>query len=109
VKLPEKLKPLFWNYDPETLDMGNFKKNIILEVLARGSLEDADIIFQFYGRDAIATVFREDFNGPRTLPAPAVYLWEGLFLTEAEFEDYKMWHRHPLRKWEQRRVITAKP
>lgn len=105
MKLPEKLKRLFWNYEAETLDTESFKKNIILEVLARGELEDVDCIFQLYGREEIATVFRDDATGLRTLPAPAVYLWGGIFLTAAELEDYKKWHRDPRHKWEQRRTV----
>lgn len=105
MKIPEALKPLFWNYDAETLDIKRFKKNIILEVLARGSLEQVDIIFQLYGKDSIAAVFREDVTGLRTLPAPAVYLWGELFLTGEELQDYKKWHRHPLHKWKQRRAV----
>jgi hypothetical protein len=107
VKFPEKLKPLFWNYDPETLDVEGFKNNIILEVLARGSLEDVSLIFQLYGKDSIAAVFREDIRGARNLPAPVVYLFGGLFLTAAELQEYKEWHRHPLLKWEQRRKIET--
>jgi len=105
LKLPEELKPLFWNYDTEALDTESFKKNIILEVLSRGSLEHVALIFQLYGWETIAAVFREDVTGLRTLPAPAAYLWGDLLLTGEEVQEYKKWHRHPLKKWEQRRTI----
>ena len=105
MKLPEELKQLFWNYDTDNIDAQKFKKHIILEVLARGSMRQTDIIFDIYGKETIKEVFREDVKGQRTLPAPAVYLWGELFLTSDELDEYKSWHRHPLRKWEQRRHV----
>jgi hypothetical protein len=106
MKLPEELKTVFWNYDTTFMDTDRMKKIIILEVLARGSLEQIKILFSIYGSETVADIFREDVKGPRTLPAPTVYLWGDIFLTGEEFEEYKQWHRHLVRKWEQRRVIT---
>lgn len=107
MKLPEELKPLFWNYDTEALDTESFKNIIILEVLSRGSLEQVDLIFRLYGKETIAAVVREDVTGLRTLPAPAVYLWGDLLMTGEELQDYKEWHRDPLKKWEQRRSFKG--
>lgn len=106
MKLPEELKTVFWNYDPAFMDTDRMKKTIILEVLARGTLEQIKILFQIYGFKIIKEIYREDVQGARTLPAPAVYLWSDIFLTDEEFTGYKQWHRHPVRKWEQRRIIT---
>lgn len=105
MKLPEELKTVFWNYDTTFMDTNRMKKIIILETLARGSLEQIKILFHLYGYKTVASIFREDVKGPRTLPAPAVYLWSDIFLTDDEFEEYKQWHRHPINKWKQRRAI----
>lgn len=105
MKLPEELKPLFWNYDTEALDTEGCKDIIILEVLSRGSLEQVDLVFRLYGNKTIAAVVRKDVAGLRILPAPAVYLWGGLLLSGEEMHVYKKWHRHPLKKWEQRRTV----
>ncbi len=78
---------------------------IILEVLARGSLNQYKTLMTLYEGEEIAQVFRADVRGNRTLPAPVVYLFSGLFLSEVEFNDYKIWHKNPLRRWEQRRIV----
>ena len=91
------------------MDTDWMKKTIILEVLARGTLEQIKILFRFYGLKTIEEIYRGDVLGARTLPAPAVYLWGDIFLTDEELEGYKQWHRHPVRKWEQRRDITRQP
>jgi len=106
MKLPEELKTVFWNYDTALIDTDRMKKTIILEVLARGTLEQIKILFQIYGFETIKEIYREDVQGARTLPAPAVYLWSDIFLTDEEFTEYKQWHRNPVRKWEQRRIIN---
>lgn len=103
MKLPRELEPLFWNYDAREIDPWKMKDVVIKVVLSRGSLEQINILFQLYGTDTIRSVFREDVTGNRTLPAPVVYMWSDLFLTKEEFEEYRNWHRHPVRKWEQRR------
>jgi len=108
--LPEELSSVFWNYDAASMDSDRMKKTIVLEVLARGSLEQIKVLFKMYGSRAVADAFREDVRGLRTLPAPAVYLWGDIFLDSAELDEYKQWHRHPVRKWEQRRrMIIPSP
>lgn len=105
MKLPAELHALFWHCNAEELDTETAKTEIILEVLARGSLYQIRLLYRIYDFNTIGQVFRADVKGNRTLPAPVVYLFSGLYLTAREFEEYKEWHRHPVRKWEQRRVI----
>lgn len=105
MKLPSLLRPLFWNLNPDTIDLNRSKTMITLEVLARGSLAQYEALKTLYGEEEIAAVFRSDVRDNRTLPAPVVYLFSGLFLTEEEFNDYKAWHKNPLRRWEQRRIV----
>jgi len=104
LKLPPSLRPLFWNCDPDKLELDRSKTLIILEVLARGSINQYRILKTLYEEEEIASVFRADVHGTRTLPAPVVYLFSGLFLSAEEFNDYKIWHKNPLRRWEQRRI-----
>lgn len=106
MKLPESLHPLFWNCDPNKINVKRSRKMIILEVLARGSLTQIETLYALYDKKQIAHIFREDVKGLRTLPAPVVYLFSGLFLNTADFEDYKAWHRNPLHRWEQRRIVS---
>ena len=105
MKLPRDLESLFWNVDSRKIDPWKSKDEIIKTVLSRGSLEQIKTLFQLYGPDTISLVFRDDVTGNRTLPAPVVYMWSNLFLTPEEFDEYRKWHRHPVRKWEQRRNI----
>ncbi len=105
MKLPAELHALFWHCNAEELDTETAKTEIILEVLARGSLEQIRLLYRIYDYNTIGQVFRADVKGNRTLTAPVVYLFNGLYLTVREFEEYKEWHIHPVRKWEQRRVI----
>lgn len=106
MKLPLELHSLFWNCNAEELNTETAKTQIILEVLARGSLQQIKILYQVYDFNTVGQVFRADVRGNRTLPAPVVYLFSGLYLTGKEFEEYKVWHKHPVRKWEQRRVVS---
>lgn len=106
MKLPIELYSLFWNYNAEELNTEAAKTKIILEILARGSIQQIKILYQVYDFDTVGQVFRTDVRGNRTLPAPVVYLFSGLYLTRKEFEEYKAWHKHPVRKWEQRRVVS---
>ncbi len=105
MKLPAELHALFWHCNAEELDTETAKTQIILEVLARGSLNQIRLLYRIYGSKTVGQVFRADVKGNRTLPAPVVYLFSGLYLTAREFEEYRKWHRHPVRKWEQRRVV----
>lgn len=105
MKLPAELRALFWHYNAEELDTETAKTHIILEVLARGSLQQIRLLYRIYDFNTVGQVFRSDVKGNRTLPAPVVYLFSGLYLTGREFKDYRAWHRHPVRKWEQRRVV----
>jgi hypothetical protein len=98
VKLPKIVHSLFWNYDAEELDTETAKTTIILEVLSRGSLEQIKIIFQIYGKATVGRVFRTDVKENRTLPASVIYLFSALFLSLEEFEEYKAWHKDPVRK-----------
>ena len=105
MRLPAILRPLFWNINPENIELDRSKTIVILEVLARGSLTQYAILKTLYDEEEIGSVFREDVLGNRTLPAPVVYLFSGLYLSEKEFNDYKTWHKNPLRRWEQRRIV----
>jgi len=105
MKLPAEFHALFWHCNAEELDTEIAKTQIILEVLARGSIHQIKLLYQIYDFNTVGQVFRADVKGNRTLPAPVVYLFSSLYLTEREFEEYKEWHRHPVRKWEQRRVV----
>ena len=105
MKLPSELHALFWHCNAEELDTETAKTQIILEVLARGSLHQIKLLCRIYDFNTVGRLFRADVKGNRTLPAPVVYLFSGLYLTAQEFEEYRAWHRHPVRKWEQRRIV----
>jgi len=106
MKLPEDLKPLFRNYDFDTLDTEKHKKLIIKTVLVRGEWEQIEWLFEFYGFDGVKEVFLEDFYGIRELPDPVICLWGLLFLDEKEYRDYKeeLYKMRPAERWKQRRI-----
>lgn len=102
-----ELAGLFWNYDTEKLDAERCKGLVILTTLRRGTLTQVRLLFRLYGDAEIRRVFREDALGPKTLPAPSVYLWGLLFLSKEELAAYKKWHEDPLLRWLPTR--TARP
>jgi hypothetical protein len=105
--IPPALATLFWNHDPGQLDLERSRELIILTALRRGTWEQVQLIFDLYGAAEIRRVFRVDALGPKTLPAPCVYLWGLLFLEDEELTAYKQWHEEPLSRWRPTRMARA--
>ena len=85
MRLPEDFKPLFRNYEFDLLDTDKHASLIIKTVLTRGTWEQIEWLFKFYGFDRIKEVFLEDLHGLRELPLPVIFLWGTIFM---EWEDY---------------------
>ncbi len=105
MNIPAVLVPLFQNYNLQRLDLQRSADVIIHTVLARGSLEQIDLLFQLYGAEKVKDVFCNDFFGLRSLPAPTTLLWSLLFLTEEERQEYMRWLKDPCMRWAPRRVV----
>jgi hypothetical protein len=105
--IPEMLAPLFKNYDTPAMDLKRSAELIVLTVLARGTLEQISFLFTLYSQEEIKTIFRHDFFGLRTLPAPTVSLWGLLFLDETERQEYTRWYQNPAQRWAPRRKINT--
>ena len=67
--LPESLRPLFWSYGFSRLDLEKNKKNIILQVINYGNLQQWRWLTKQYGiatlRDVLSTVSVHEIK-PRT-------------------------------------------
>lgn len=75
--LPRRLKPLFPEYDPKTLNAGKDSMLIISRVLNGGGREDLRWLLKRYPRREIQRVIREE--GSRLLSARSLKLWSMVF------------------------------
>ena len=105
--LPKEIAPLFKNYDTTVMDLQQSAELIVLTVLTRGTLEQIALLFELYRTDRIQMIFRKDYEGLRTLPAPTVSLWGLIFLSEEERKEYFMWRQSPKQRWAPRRIPGA--
>lgn len=80
MKLPDLLAPLFHNYSFGAIDGQKSYKFVIKTVLANGNWEQIKWLFDCYGAERVGEVFKEDYYGLQTLPAPSRKLWEIAFI-----------------------------
>lgn len=80
MRLPDFLAPLFHNYVFGAIDGQKSYKFVIKTVLTYGNWEQIEWLFDCYGAERVGEVFREDYYGLRTLPAPSRKLWEVAFI-----------------------------
>jgi hypothetical protein len=107
MKLPDSFKRLFRNYNFQKIDTEKHDKMIIKTTLVLGTWEQILWLFEFYGKNKIGDVFREDLNGLRELPEPVVNLWGLLFLDEQQNVDEmeRQEAESKLKKWSCRRWV----
>ena len=93
MKLPDSLAHLFHNYVFEAIDGQKSYKFVIKTVLTYGDWEQIEWLFDCYGAERVGDVFKEDYYGLQTLPAPSRKLWEIAFvknpLSAAEYTRTK--------------------
>ena len=53
LKLPSRLKPLFWSHNFDSLDLNKNKKLIIVQIINYGSWEDWRWLVKIYGKTEI--------------------------------------------------------
>ncbi len=106
MSIPDLIKPLFKNYDTAAMDPGRSTELIVLTVLTRGTLEQINFLFAMYGQEKVKAIFRKDFIGLRTLPAPTISLWGLLFLEDSERQEFAQWYQNPGQRWAPRRIIN---
>jgi hypothetical protein len=68
--LPERLKPIFWSWDFDKIDIEKNKRTIIVQVLNYGKMRDWQWLTDTYGRDNLKATIVEmptsEFS-PRTV------------------------------------------
>ncbi|SMC05628.1 hypothetical protein SAMN00768000_2356 [Sulfobacillus thermosulfidooxidans DSM 9293] len=74
MKLPEKLQRLFYRYHADRLDTTRHALIIIPTVLADGTLEDWDWLFDVYGWNTLQQWIREPLHA-RMLPPAMERFW----------------------------------
>lgn len=98
MSLPDFLAPLFHNYIFEAIDGQKSYKFVIKTVLTYGDWEQIEWLFECYGAKRVGEVFKDDYYGLQTLPAPSRKLWEIAFiknpLSAAEYKGLKYRCRH---------------
>lgn len=75
MKIPSEIRPLFHNYDPDTLDTERHAPLIIKTVMQGGTWEQVLWAARFYGRERFEAVLRADVEGNQTLPRPVANFW----------------------------------
>ncbi|MEX1027639.1 MAG: hypothetical protein WD049_06490 [Candidatus Paceibacterota bacterium] len=62
-KLPRHLKPYFWSYNFDALDVESDKKRILTQILNLGSKEATDWLFSTYTKEEIADAIENPLPG----------------------------------------------
>ncbi len=101
----ERVRPLFWNTDPELLDGPAAADIVIRTVLPRGDTEQVRWLFRRYGAGRIRDVVIADALTVRELPEMDRRLW--LATLAPGFVDNPP--RSPAERWRGRRRIPAEP
>jgi hypothetical protein len=81
-KLPEELRWLFWDVDPEALDLDAHEATILARVLEAGRLSDVRAALELYGEGRVHTFFRE--VGHPEISDPTRHFWRAFFHAEDE-------------------------
>jgi len=63
IKIPQKMKWLFWSYDIRSLDLREDKEYIISQVLNYGTWEDLKWLFRAYSEKEIKKVVKDPGRG----------------------------------------------
>jgi len=63
VKIPKKMKWLFWSYDIKSLDLKEDKDYIITQVLNYGTWEDLQWLFRAYPKKEISEMVKNPGRG----------------------------------------------
>ena len=63
VKIPSKMKWLFWSYDIKSLDLKDDKDYIIPQVLNYGTWDDLKLLFKIYSEREIKEVIKNPSRG----------------------------------------------
>ena len=63
VKIPPKMKWLFWSYDIKSLDLKEDKEYIISQVLNYGTWEDLKWLFKVYPEKEIKKIIKKPGRG----------------------------------------------
>ena len=63
VKIPQKMKWLFWSYDIKSLNLGRDKDYIISQVLNYGTWEDLKWLYKAYSEKDIKKIIKNPSRG----------------------------------------------
>jgi len=63
IKIPLRMKWLFWSYDIKSLDLKRDKKYIITQVLNHGTWEDLKWLYKAYSEKEIKAVLKRPMRG----------------------------------------------
>lgn len=58
-RLPEHLRPIFWSWDFDKIDLGKDQRTVIAQVLNYGTMRDWQWMIGVYGEDSLRKVIAE--------------------------------------------------
>ncbi len=73
--VPDVIRPLFHNYEPDSLDLDRDWKLVIKTIMQGGEWEQIHWAAQYYGREKFEEVLRSDLEGNQTLARPVANFW----------------------------------
>jgi hypothetical protein len=97
-RLPQHLRPLFWELQFERLDETRHADSILARVLEHGRLRDVKWLVKTYGFERIHRFFRE--VGHPEISARTIALWRAILRAEDEkWASPPDWRRHKSVPW----------
>ena len=82
VRIPKEMDWLFWDVDPNALDLERDSEYLLGRLLERGRLQDVRWALRTYGLDRIHRFFRE--SGHSELSGRTLSFWRAFFRAEDE-------------------------
>lgn len=79
---PPELHWLFWETDPEGIDLERDARFVLARVLEKGRLQDVNWLLRTYGRERIHAFFRDE--GHPEISRRTEYFWRAVFDAEDE-------------------------
>ena len=73
--VPDLIRPLFHNYEPDSIDLDRDWSFVIKTVMQGGEWGQIQWAAQYYGRAKFEEVLRTDLEGNQTLARPVANFW----------------------------------
>ena len=97
-RLPTRLKWLFWDVDPASVDLARHQRFVLARILERGRLTDVRWALRQYGEGSILEFMRH--SGHPELSARTRAFWRAYFSAKDEtWESPPSWRQNSAVPW----------